>query len=339
MKALFYESLADDQVQCSLCSHRCVIKNGRRGVCGVRENRNGTLETLVYDKLIASHIDPIEKKPLFHFYPGSLSYSIATVGCNFRCRFCQNADISQMPLDRDGSIMGSPVAPAEIVEAAFRSNCKSIAYTYTEPTVFFELALETSRLAHQRGIKNVFVTNGYMSAEALEMISPFLDAANVDLKAFSDDFYKKQCSARLGPVLETLKRMKALDIHLEVTTLLIPGLNDDPGELKDLAGFIANDLGDETPWHVSRFHPTYKLMDRPPTPLKSLIGAREIGIKAGLKYVYTGNVPGESGESTYCYQCGQKLISRRGFYVEKNRVTHNQCPDCGAAIHGVGLSM
>jgi pyruvate formate lyase activating enzyme len=339
MEALLYESLADDQVQCNLCSHRCIIKEGRRGICNVRENRKGTLETLVYDRLIASHIDPIEKKPLFHFYPGSLSYSIATAGCNFRCRFCQNAEISQMKPDPDGTVMGNPGSPEDIVEGALRGGCRSIAYTYTEPTVFFELALETSRLAHQRGIKNVFITNGYMSAEALDMISPFLDAANVDLKAFTDDFYKKQCSARLSPVLETLKRMKALDIFVEVTTLLIPGLNDDSQELTQLAAFIADDLGDETPWHISRFHPTYRLMDRPPTPLDTLRSARDIGIKAGLRYVYTGNVPGESSESTFCYQCGGMLVSRRGFYVEKNRVTHNRCPDCGAVIHGVGLSM
>jgi pyruvate formate lyase activating enzyme len=338
-EALLYASLKEDRVQCNLCNHRCIIKEGRRGICNVRENRNGKLQTLVYDKVIASHIDPIEKKPLFHFFPGSLSYSVATVGCNFRCRFCQNADIAQMATDHDGRIMGNPVSPADIVDGALKGGCKTIAYTYTEPTVFFELAFETSKLAHKKGVKNVFVTNGYMSAEALDMISPFLDAANVDLKAFSDDFYKTQCSAKLAPVMETLKRMKALDIFVEVTTLLIPGLNDDPGELKELAGFIANDLGDETPWHISRFHPTYRLIDRPATPLASLLNARDIGIKAGLKYVYTGNVPGESGESTFCYNCGEKLIFRRGFYVATNRVTHNQCPDCGAIIHGVGLSM
>jgi pyruvate formate lyase activating enzyme len=203
--------------------------------------------------------------------------------------------------------------------------------------VFFELALATAKLANARNIKNVFVSNGYMTAEALEMVSPFLDAANVDLKSFSDDFYKKMCGARLVPVLETLKKMKALDIFVEVTTLLIPGLNDDPAELKDLAAFIVNELGAETPWHVSRFHPTYKLIDRSPTTLESLRMARDIGVRAGLKYVYTGNVPGENSENTFCYSCGTPLIDRRGFRVSENKIIDNQCPECGAVIHGVGL--
>ncbi len=338
MKALLYEPLKGDTVKCNLCNHRCIIKDGRRGICNVRENRNGKLETLVYEKVIARHIDPIEKKPLFHFFPGTLSYSMGTVGCNFRCRFCQNADIAQMATDFEGRIIGDHVTAEAIVEGAVNENCKTIAYTYTEPTVFFELALATSKLAHKQGLKNIFVTNGYMSSEALDMISPYLDAANVDLKAFSDEFYKQQCSAQLSPVLETLKKMKALDIFVEVTTLLIPGLNDDPKELKELASFIATELGDDTPWHVSRFYPTYRLTDRPPTPVATLINARDIGIKAGLKYVYTGNVPGEASENTYCYNCGRKVIIRRGFYVAENRVIHNQCPDCGTIIHGVGLN-
>ena len=337
MEALLYVPLKEDTVQCNLCSHRCVIKEGRRGICGVRENQNGRLETLVYDKIIACHVDPIEKKPLYHFYPGTLAYSFGTVGCNFKCRFCQNADIAHMASDHDGRITGKNFSPEDIVADAQKAGCRSIAYTYTEPTIFFELALATAKLAHAQNIKNVFVSNGYMTSEALEMVSPFLDAANVDLKAFSDDFYKKMCSARLSPVLETLKKMKAADIFVEVTTLLIPGLNDDPAELKDLAGFIANELGDDTPWHVSRFYPTYRLTDRPATPLETLIQARDTGLEAGLKYVYTGNVPGENSENTFCYSCGQKLIHRKGFYVAENKVTDHKCPDCGAVIHGVGL--
>jgi len=337
MEALLYVPLKDHAVQCNLCSHRCMIKDGRRGICCVRENQNGHLETLVYDKIIACHIDPIEKKPLFHFYPGTLSYSIGTVGCNFKCRFCQNSDIAHMPLDCDGRIVGKLFTPEDIVAGAEKGNCKSIAYTYNEPTVFFELALETAKRAHARNIKNIFVSNGFMSAEALEMISPFLDAANVDLKAFSDDFYKKMCNAHLSPVLETLKKMKALDIFVEVTTLVIPGLNDDPEELKDLAAFIVNELGGDTPWHVSRFHPTYRLTDRSATPLETLLMARDIGIREGLKYVYTGNVAGENSENTFCYSCGIKLIDRRGFYVRENKIVDNKCPDCGAVIHGVGL--
>ena len=335
-EACLYELLQDRTVRCGLCRHLCVIKPGRRGICGVRENRRGTLFTLVYGRLIAQNIDPIEKKPLFHFHPGTLSYSVATVGCNFRCRFCQNANIAQMPGDRDGMIMGDVYPPESVVEAA-RRGCKTIAYTYTEPTVYFEFARDTARLAHEAGIANVFVTNGYMTAEALDAIHPDLDAANVDLKAFSDEFYKTQCGARRTPVMETLKEMKRRGIFVEVTTLIIPGLNDDPGELARLAGFLVEAVGPETPWHVSRFHPTYRLTDRPATPVETLVNARKIGRAEGLRYVYTGNVPGDDGESTYCYECGVRVIHRTGFTVRENRVRDGRCPDCGAAIDGVGL--
>ena len=337
MEAYLYESLKDKQVKCHLCSHRCVIKDDRRGICGVRENRGGVLETLVYGRIIASHIDPIEKKPLYHFWPESLSYSVATVGCNFRCIFCQNADIAQMPTDYKGAIRSGFVSPEEVVDAALKSKCKSISYTYTEPTVFFEFAYDTSKRAHEKGIQNVFVTNGYMTPETLDMISPYLDAANVDLKAFTEDFYKTYCGAKLAPVKETLIQMKSLGIFVEVTTLIIPGLNDGKQELEDLAAFIADALGTETPWHISRFHPTYKLMDRPRTPVETLVLARDIGLKAGLKYVYTGNVPGENGEKTFCYQCGKILMDRWGFYIKKNRIENHRCKYCGTTIHGVGL--
>ena len=335
MEAYLYEPLEDQKVKCNLCSHRCVIKAGRRGKCSVRENRAGMLHTLVYGKVIARHVDPIEKKPLFHFLPGTLSYSIATVGCNFRCKFCQNADIAQMPVDHKGVIMGDTFTPQEVVAAADKSDCRSISYTYTEPTVFFELAHDTAKIAHERGIRNVFVTNGYMTAEALEMINPYLDAANVDLKAYTDKYYKALCGARLKHVQATLTRMKALGIFVEVTTLIVPGLNDDPAELQELAGFIANDLGTDTPWHISRFHPTYKLSDRPPTPVKTLTRAREIGLEAGLKYVYTGNVPGNSGENTFCYNCGEMVIERWGFQVGALRIKDGKCSQCGAVIDGV----
>ncbi|MBT9438791.1 MAG: AmmeMemoRadiSam system radical SAM enzyme [Desulfobacterales bacterium] len=337
MEAYLYKPLNEKKVKCNLCNHRCVIKNGRRGICGVRENQEGTLKTLVYGKLIASNIDPIEKKPLFHFFPGSLSYSIATVGCNFKCLFCQNADISQMPSDHNGMITGDLYTPEDVVDAAVKGNCKSIAYTYTEPTIYFEFAFDTAKLAHAKGIKNVFVTNGYMTSEALQMISPYLDAANVDLKAFNASFYKDVVKARLEPVKETLKLMKSLGIFVEVTTLLIPGLNDDKHELEMLAEFLVKSLGPETPWHISRFHPTYKLLDRPSTPLETLIMAREIGIKSGLKYVYTGNVPGDDGENTFCYKCKNMLIDRWGFYVRKNLIKNSKCTHCGAHIDGVGL--
>jgi pyruvate formate lyase activating enzyme len=311
MEAYLYEPLKEKKVKCNLCSHRCIIKDGKRGICGVRENQGGILKTLVYGKLIASHIDPIEKKPLFHFMPGSPSYSIATVGCNFKCLFCQNADISQMPSDHNGMITGDLYTPEDVVDAAIKGNCKSIAYTYTEPTIFFEFAFDTAKLAHAKGIKNVFVTNGYMTSEAVHMISPYLDAANVDLKAFNESFYKEIVKARLEPVKKTLRVMKSLGIFVEVTTLLIPGLNDDKKELEKLALFLVKSLGPETPWHVSAFYPTYRLTDRPPTPVESLVMAREIGIKAG--------------------------INRLGFSIIKNVLENGRCPYCGAQIHGIWL--
>lgn len=335
MEACLYDRMEDNAVRCALCPHRCIIKPGKRGICHVRENRDGTLETLVYGRLIARHVDPIEKKPIFHLLPGSRSYSVATVGCNFKCRFCQNADIAQMPADRNGRITGESATPESVIADAEQHRCRSIAYTYTEPTVYFEFARDTAQIAKTRGLFNVFVTNGYMTAEAIDMIAPYLDAANVDLKAFTDEFYKTACSAKLAPVLDTLKRMKEKGVWVEVTTLVIPDLNDDPGELTDLARFIADELGPETPWHISRFHPTYKLIDRPPTPVRTLVTAAEIGRSAGLRYVYMGNVPGQGGENTLCHQCGTVVIERWGFSIAANRMKGGNCPDCGAPMDGI----
>jgi len=335
MEAFLYEAAGKGRVRCFLCSHRCVIADGHRGICAVRENRGGTLETLVYGKLIARHVDPIEKKPLFHFLPGSLSYSIATVGCNFRCRFCQNADIAQMPADHQGIIDGERSSPEQVVEAALRAGCSTIAYTYTEPTVYFEFAYDTAKRARDRGIRNVFVTNGYMTPEALDMIAPYLDAANVDLKAFSDDFYKEQCGAVRSHVMATLVKMREVGVFVEVTTLVIPGLNDDETELKDLAAFLVDSLGPETPWHVSRFHPTYRLMDRPSTPVATLLRAREIGMEAGLRYVYTGNIPGQGGEDTLCHRCRTPLVQRMGYRIIRQLSEGGRCPSCGTVAYGV----
>ena len=337
MEAWFYETLDNQKVRCRLCSHECVIVSGKRGICNVRENRDGTLVTHVYGRLIAAGDDPVEKKPLFHLLPGSRSFSIATVGCNFKCRFCQNADIAQMPSDRDGMVTGDLYTPDQVVDAARDRGCASIAYTYTEPTVFFEFACDTARLGHQQGLKNILVTNGYMSTEALERISPWLDAANVDLKAFSDDFYRQQCGARLEPVQQTLRQMKKLNIWVEVTTLVIPGLNDDPDELARLAAFIADDLGPETPWHVSRFHPTYRLTDRQATSTQTIVQARQIGISAGLKYVYTGNIPGMGGEETLCPGCNETVIARHGFRIADYRIQNGRCRNCATVIEGVGM--
>lgn len=332
-QALFQESKEEGKVRCGLCSHRCLIIPGKRGLCGVRENRDGVLYSLVYDKIIARNIDPIEKKPLFHFQPGSLSYSIATPGCNFRCKHCQNADISQLPHDHAGMVMGEEIMPAEIVEAACRRGCASISYTYTEPTIYFELAYDTAQLAVEAGLKNVFVTNGYITSEALQAIRPWLHAANIDLKGFSEDFYRNICGARLQPVLDAIRLYKELGIWIEITTLIIPGLNDSDEELKGIARFIRS-VGEDIPWHVSRFHPTYKLMEQPLTPLKTLQRAREIGIAAGLRYVYEGNVPGE-GEDTICWSCRKTLVGRRGYTIETNAVESGKCGYCGAKIEGV----
>ncbi|MDI9569470.1 MAG: AmmeMemoRadiSam system radical SAM enzyme [Pseudomonadota bacterium] len=332
-EAMLYESLPDGQARCLLCAHRCLIKEGRRGVCGVREMSEGTLYSLVYGAVIAENVDPIEKKPFFHLFPGSLSYSLATVGCNFRCRFCQNHEISQLPRE-GGGIPGRDVSPAEIVARADALGARTIAYTYTEPTVFFEYAYDIARLARKRGIGNVFVTNGYMSEEALTTISPYLTGANVDLKSFRDEFYRQQCGARLQPVLDTLGRMKAAGIWLEVTTLLIPGLNDSEEEIDQIAAFLAG-LGKETPWHVSRFHPCYQTMGLPATSRERLRLAREIGRARGLKYVYIGNIPGDEGENTFCSGCGRLLVGRRGFFVQESMPRDGVCMHCGTPLDGI----
>jgi pyruvate formate lyase activating enzyme len=332
-EAMLYEKLGDQRVHCNLCAHRCTIKPDRRGICGVRENREGILYSLVYGTLIAENIDPIEKKPFFHVYPASSSYSIATVGCNLNCEFCQNHEISQMPRSTL-MITGRDILPAEIVSQAKKSGSKTIAYTYTEPTIYFELAYDTAKIAHEHGLKNVFVTNGFMTTETIDTIAPYLTAANVDLKSFRDEFYKKRCGARLKPVLESLKKMKERGIWVEITTLLIPDLNDSDEELKDIAQFIAG-LGKETPWHISRFHPQFKMMNVPVTPVSSLHRAVEIGKQKGLKYVYSGNVPGDEGEDTHCFQCGNILIKRYSFKVVKINLVGNKCNKCGTELEGV----
>ncbi len=331
-EALLYEKMPGNRVRCLLCAHRCVIADGKRGVCHVRENRGGVLYTLVYGKTISQHVDPVEKKPLYHFYPGSLAYSIATPGCNFRCQWCQNWDISQMPRERD-LIEGRSSTPEQIVANALETGCLSLAYTYTEPTVFFEYAHDTARLAHQAGLANIYVTNGYMSKQMLEVSRPYLDAANVDLKAFRKETYHHYVGAGLQPILDNLKFIKQQGIWLEVTTLVIPDLNDSAAELRDAARFIAQELGLDTPWHISRFYPNYKMTDRPPTPIDTLQRAYEIGREEGLLHVYLGNVAGEV--ITACPQCGHLLIRRAGFRVIENHLRHGSCPFCSTRIAGV----
>ncbi len=332
---MLYEKQEDRVVKCNLCNHHCKIPPAKFGICHVRYNENGILYSLVYGKIIAKHVDPIEKKPLFHFLPGSRSYSIGTVGCNFQCDFCQNFEISQYPR-LEGRVIGEETTPEEVVEAALATASQTISYTYNEPTIFFEFAYDCARLATKKGLRNVFVSNGYMTTEALDTIHPYLHGANIDLKAFREEFYRKHCKARLAPVLDTLKHLKKLGVWLEVTTLVIPGENDDPQELRDIARFIREELGPETPWHVTRFYPRYQLLTRPATPVETLRTAYRIGKEEGLKYVYTGNVPGEEGENTYCWQCGALLIERYGFMVNTFRITEKgACPECGTKIDGV----
>ena len=330
---MLYSPLEEGKVRCYLCNHHCIISPSKRGICGVRENQEGKLYTLVFGRAISLNVDPIEKKPIFHLYPGSTSFSIATVGCNFRCLQCQNHEISQMPADQ-GRIDGSTVAPSKIVSLAKEHRCQSISYTYTEPTIYFEYAYETAALASKDGIKNIFVTNGYMTEEALKTIQPYLDAANVDLKSFQEKFYKEICGSRLKPVLENLKLMREMGIWVEITTLVIPTLNDSDKEFEEIAQFIVS-LGPEVPWHISAFYPTYKMLNLPRTPASLLQRAREIGIKAGLRYVYCGNIPGEEGEDTFCPQCGRQGIEWVGFRVVKNDVVKGECLHCHTKIDGI----
>jgi pyruvate formate lyase activating enzyme len=351
-EAAFYERQPDGRVVCRLCPHHCRIGDGVLGACGVRVNHRGTLYTLVYDRIVAHSVEPIEKKPLFHFYPGSTAYSIATVGCCLRCTYCQNWEISQWPKahlprrtawDDEAAlgelarrIPGRHVTPRGIVDAAVRAGARSIAYTFTEPAIFFELAYDTALLARAAGLKNVFVTSGFINEAPLRRIATLLDAVNVDLKFFREASYKRISRARLAPVQEAIRSYHDLGVWTEVTTLVIPGLNDSDEELGDIAAFVRS-VGPEIPWHVTQFYPTYEMLDRPPTPVATLRRARRIGLAAGLRYVYEGNVPGEGGEHTRCYQCGAVLIERHGHRVLRHRLADGRCPNCDAGIDGVGL--
>jgi len=331
-EALLYEKLENKSVHCYLCNHHCRIATQKFGFCGVRQNMGGVLYTHAYGKVIAAHIDPIEKKPLYHFLPGSSSFSIATIGCNFRCGFCQNWEISQASF-RDNILEAQELPVSKIVEAALENKCKSVSYTYTEPTIFFEYALEAAQLAKENGLFNVFVTNGYMTKECLKMASPYLDAANVDLKFFKDDSYRKVCAASLQPVLDSIRLMHELGIWVEVTTLIVPGENDSEDELKGIAEFIAT-VDKNMPWHISRFHPDYKFSDHNATPEATLKKAQEIGRKSGLTYIYVGNVAGW-GNDTYCPACKKLLIRREIFTVLENKVEEDKCFFCGAKVAGI----
>jgi pyruvate formate lyase activating enzyme len=331
--AMLWEKLDGEKVQCRLCGHECVISAGKYGVCRVRQNVEGTLKTLNYESVVALNVDPIEKKPLFHFLPGSRALSVACAGCNFQCAFCQNWQISQSP--RTGKVeQGQAVSPEQIVTAAKNYDCASISYTYTEPTIFFELAYDTAKLAHEQGIRNTFVSNGFLTPLAVETIAPYLDAINVDLKAFRDETYRQVMKATLEPVLTCLRELVRHGIWLEVTTLVVPEMNDSEQELGDIAGFIAGELGPDVPWHVSRFRGAYQWDGKPATPMETLNLAVRLGKEAGLRHVYCGNVSGLADERTYCPNCQAVLIDRMGFSVRDVKIADGKCPECGEAIAG-----
>lgn len=332
-ESYLYKKLKNNIVQCRTCAHYCTLTPGQRGKCGVRENIDGKLYALNYGKLIAIHIDPIEKKPFYHFLPASQSLSIATVGCNFSCLNCQNWEISQA-FKGAKEIPGEKVSPERIVEIAIENKVESISYTYTEPTIFLEYALDTMKLAKKAGLKNNFVSNGFMSEESAKLVIPYLDAINIDIKGFTEDFYQKICGGRLKPVLETAKLMKKNGVWVEITTLVIPTLNDDEKTFEEIAKWIFENLGSETPWHVSQFCGaiSWKLQHIPDTPVETLEKAIEIGKKVGLKYVYIGNIPGHKAENTYCPKCGELAINRVNYFVHRYD-KNGKCPKCGENLN------
>jgi pyruvate formate lyase activating enzyme len=332
IKALLAEPLETGQVICHLCAHECRIVEGGTGICRVRKNIGGELFSLNADRIVAMNIDPIEKKPMYHFMPGSQSLSIAAMGCNFSCRFCQNHSISIV--QEENAIQGDKVSPDQLVALAQKNGTRSISYTYTEPTVFFELVLETARLARSAGIRNVLVSNGYLTPQALDLLGPFLDGANIDLKSFNDDFYKKYCSARLQPVLRTIEAMKAMDIWVEVTTLLIPGLNDDRLEIDGLLTFLRG-IDANIPWHASRFFPNYHLCDVPPTEAGAIHGFLQLAEEKGLNFAYGGNLADSRWSHTRCPHCQKNLLERSGYHAANIGLQAGHCRFCGAEIPGI----
>ena len=332
IEAMFWDTLDDGRIKCKLCAHRCSIPEGNMGVCKVRENNGGTLYATSYGKVSSMGPDPIEKKPLFHFMPGSRAFSFGSVGCNFGCDFCQNYTISQ-----EFGLRGlKNIKPEDVPKLAEKYKCQSISWTYNEPTIWYEFTLHGSKAAQLRGLKTSYVTNGYMTEEALKGIAPFLDAMNVDVKAFTEEFYQKYSRSKLQPVLDTCQLAKKLGIHIELSYLIIPTRNDDPLELRKFCGWALNELGDDVPIHFSAFHPDYKVLDLPRTPVKSLQKAHEIAKDVGLKFVYLGNIPHTDEENTFCPKCGIKVIERIGYHIIKNRVEDGKCGECGQDLNIVG---
>ena len=332
-EARYYTPLADKKVKCDLCPHNCVLKDGQTGICRTRRNENGKLYTLAYANPCAINLDPVEKKPLFHFLPGHTTLSIATAGCNLRCLHCQNATISQVSPEE---VVNMPYDPIDVVKVAKKNNILSISYTYTEPIVFYEYVLDTAKLARKNGLKNIIVSAGYINPEPLQELSQYIDAANIDLKSFDDNHYRKVNSARLEPVLQTLKILKQNNVWLEITNLIIPGYNDSDENFEKMTQWLAQNGFADTPLHFSRFYPTYKLNDAPPTPVETIERAVEIARKNGILYVYGGNIAGHNSENTYCPQCGKVLIERTGFISTiKKTFKDGKCTKCGKEIAGV----
>ncbi|MDD5342685.1 MAG: AmmeMemoRadiSam system radical SAM enzyme [Patescibacteria group bacterium] len=332
-EAILYKKLANGAVKCEVCCHQCVIADKKRGICSVRENRNGVLYALNYGLAITSAVDPIEKKPFFHFFPGTTAFSFATLGCNFRCDNCQNWQISQGSKLGNNSIAGELLSPEIIVKQAQASNCSSVAYTYTEPTIFIEYALETMKLARRAGLKNVWVSNGFFSEASFIKILPYLDAINIDLKFFDDRKYQQYCGGRLQPILDNIVRSKKAGVWTEITTLAIPSLSDDDAMFQNIAKFIKEKVGADVPWHISVFAPeiSYKLQEFNVTPVKTLERAASLAQKAGLKHVYAGNTPGNNLENTYCANCHTLLIKRLGYQI-KRFDNHGVCYNCKTPI-------
>jgi pyruvate formate lyase activating enzyme len=327
-EAILYEGVGD-RLRCLVCNRRCLIPEGGRGYCLTRENRDGRVYSLTYGEVSSAAVDPIEKKPLFHFHPGTLVYSLGSVGCNFRCRYCQNWSISQARID------GFPtryMSPEEAVENALNASCRSIAWTYNEPTMWLEYTIDSAELARAEGLATVYVTNGYMSREALDIIGPLLDAANVDLKGMSESFYRELCDAKPEPVLENIIRMHDMGIHLEVTNLLIPGYNDSDDDIMALINFMVSEVGAEVPLHFTRFFPHYRMQDVPPTGADRLMRARDLALEAGMRYVYVGNLPGTDAENTYCSSCGELVVRRDGYITETPGLADGRCRSCGSEI-------
>ena len=330
-EALYFTKIDEQTVQCELCPRRCLLMDGMRGFCRVRQAEGGKLYSLVYGNPCTYHIDPIEKKPLYHMLPASSIFSIATAGCNLRCKFCQNWTISQRPPEETDNIQ---MSPQEVVEQALKNKCTSIAYTYSEPIIFYEYMLDTAKLAKERGLKNVMVTAGYINEEPLRQLCKYIDAANVDLKGFNPKYLRQVCAQELGPLLEALKIFKEEGVWLEITNLIIPTLNDDMETIKEMCIWIRDNLGAETPLHFSRFTPMYKLKNLYLTPISTLEQAKEVAEKVGLKYVYIGNVPGHPAENTYCPDCGNLLIERIGYTIKQNNIVAGICKFCGRSIPG-----